>query len=383
MTSESANEHGEPSAIRRTWRSPLASVAAVFVASRLLLFAVISLSRLIMVRGELWHPGDLLSVLDQFDAELWYMNIARHGYWFSTTEPSPVPFFPMFPLLMKLVSFVFHDMRVAGFIVPHLCLLAAALMLFELARTDYGEAVALKAVVFLLFNPVSIFHSSAYSEATFLMFATGAMLAALKRRWFIAALLGMCLSATRNVGVLIAVPLLIEQLRERWEARRSLYGLLHPHLLLLGIVPLGLIAYMLFGYLEWGDPLAFLHASKIWGRSFTSPMQTFSTLANYRPLYRWLFLGTMITAIALLPIGLAAFRIRASYIAWCLLLTISYLCAATMEAWPRYLSIEFPLYIVLGAIAVRLRWSYEPLVGCSIGLFVLSAVLSANGYWFT
>jgi hypothetical protein len=60
-----------------------------------------------------------------------------------------------------------------------------------------------------------------------------------------------------------------------------------------------------------------------------------------------------------------------------------YLCAANMEAWPRYLSIEFPLYIVLAVAATRAKWLYEPLFACSSGLFVLSAVLSANGYWFT
>ena len=357
-------------------------VLAAFIASRLLLFAVIVLSRKIMVRGELWHPGGLLSVLEQFDGELWYMTIARDGYWFSTTEPSPVPFFPMFPILMKLVSFVFHDMRIAGFIVPHLCLLATALFLKALVERDYDSRTARAAVLFLLFNPVSLFHSSAYSESTFLMFATGSMLAALQGRWLLACLAGMCLSATRNVGVLIALPLAIEYARQAWSTKTQWSDLFHPRVLLLGLVPLGLAAYMFYGYMRWDDPLAFLHASKVWGRSFTSPAQTFTTLAHYRPLYKWLFLGTMGSALLLLVIG-AAMRVRVSYLAWSAALTAMYLCAATMEAWPRYLSIEFPLYIILALVATRARWTYEPLLACTTGLFVLSAILSANGYWFT
>ena len=358
-------------------------VFAAFVASRLLLFAVILLSRMIMVRGELWHPGGLLSVLEQFDGELWYMTIARDGYFFSTTEPSPVPFFPMFPMLMKLVSFVFHDMRIAGFIVPHVCLLATGLFLKSLVDIDYpDDRVGRAAVLFLMFNPVSIFHSSAYSESTFLMFATGSLLAARKGRWLIACLAGMCLAMTRNVGVVIALPLAIEYARQAWSTKTKLSDLFHPRALLLGLVPLGLAAYMFYGYLRWNDPLAFLHASVVWGRSFTSPAQTFSTLVHYRPLYQWLFLGTMGTALVLLVAG-AALRVRISYLAWCGVLTGSYLCAATMEAWPRYLSVEFPLYIVLAVIVTRLRWTAELLLGCTTGLFVLCAVLSANGYWFT
>jgi hypothetical protein len=357
-------------------------VLAAFVASRLLLFAVILLSRMIMVRGELWHPGGLLSVLEQFDGELWYMTIARDGYFYSTTEPSPVPFFPMFPILMKLVSFVFHDMRIAGFIVPHVCLLATALFLKALVELDYERPVARAAVVFLLFNPVSLFHSSAYSESTFLMFATGSLLAARKGHWLVAGLAGMCLAMTRNIGVLIALPLAIEYVRQAWSTKTKLSDVVHPRVLFLALVPLGLAAYMFYGYVRWDDPLAFLHASKVWGRSFTSPAQTFTTLVHYRPMYKWLFLGTMGTALALLVIG-AALRVRLSYLVWCAALTTMYLCAATMEAWPRYLSVEFPLYIILALIATRLRCTYEPLLACSTGLFVLSAVLSANGYWFT
>lgn len=357
-------------------------VLAAFVASRLLLFAVILLSRMIMVRGELWHPGGLLSVLEQFDGELWYMTIARDGYFFSTTEPSPVPFFPMFPILMKLVSFVFHDMRIAGFIVPHACLLTTALFLRSLVELDYDVRVARAAVVFLLFNPVSLFHSSAYSESTFLMFATGALLAARKGHWLLAGLSGMCLAMTRNVGVLIALPLAIEYGRQVWSTKSKPSDLFHPRVLFLALVPLGLAAYMFYGYVRWDDPFAFLHASKVWGRSFTSPAQTFTTLVHYRPLYKWLFLGTMGTALALLVLG-AALRVRLSYLAWCAALTAMYLCAATMEAWPRYLSVEFPLYIILALVATRVRWTYEPLLACTTALFVLSAVLSANGYWFT
>ena len=364
------------------WAYSARWVLAVFVASRLLLFAVILLSRMIMVRGELWHPGGLLSVLEQFDGELWYMTIARDGYFFSTTEPSPVPFFPMFPILMKLVSFVFHDMRIAAFIVAHACLLAAALFLKDLVELDYDSRVARAAVVFLLFNPVSLFHSSAYSESTFLMFATGALLAARKGHWLLAGLSGMCLAMTRNVGVLIALPLAIEYARQVWNTKTRLSDVFHPRVLFLALVPLGLAAYMFYGYVRWDDPLAFLHASKVWGRSFTSPAQTFTTLVHYRPLYKWLFLGTMGTALALLVIG-AAFRVRLSYLVWCAALTTVYLCSATMEAWPRYLSVEFPLYIILGLVATRARWTYEPLLACTTGLFVLSAVLSANGYWFT
>jgi hypothetical protein len=358
-------------------------VLIAFALSRVVLFTVIALSRLIFVRGELWQRGDLADMLRLFDGELWYITIARHGYFFSTVEQSPMPFFPFFPLLVWLTSFVFHDLRVGAFIVPHLSLLAAGLCLHALIKKDFADPrVARVAVTFLMFNPVTVFFSSAYTESTFIMLAMASFLAAINGRWLLARLIGMCLSATRNVGVLIALPLFLEYIRQTWMQRREFSDLLTPRVLLFGLVPLGLGAYILFSYLKFGEPLAFVEASKVWGRRFTSPAETFRTLDHYRHYYRWLFLGTMGMSIALLVVGVFV-RVRPVYLVWASLLTATYLCASNMEAWPRFLSVEFPLYIVLGVIVSRVRWSYEPLLACSVGLLVLNTILSASGFWFT
>lgn len=380
----------ERASVAVKWHAPLRPlvielrpVLIAFVVSRALVFAVILMSRLIMVRAASWHGGGLLSMLEQFDGELWYMSIARHGYFFSTTETSPTPFFPLFPILLRITSFVFHDLRVAAFIEPHACLLVAGILLHYLTKTDYADpSVSRAAVVFLMFSPSAIFFSSAYSESTFLLLATGSFLAAFKRHWLLACILGMCLSATRNVGVLIGVPLFVEYCRQQWTRRGRLSDLFHPRLLLLALVPLGLAAYMLFSYLQFGDALAFVHASKVWGRRFTSPTETITNLGNFAYIHRWVNLGTMLAALILLAAGVWL-QLRLSYLAWCVLLTVTYLCASSIEAWPRFLSIEFPLYIAMGLLTARLRWSYEPLIASSIALLVIGTVLSANGYWWT
>lgn len=59
------------------------------------------------------------------------------------------------------------------------------------------------------------------------------------------------------------------------------------------------------------------------------------------------------------------------------------LCGNSLEAIPRYLSILFPLFIVLGVVAVRFRWSYELIFASSTVLLTICTVLSANGYWMT
>jgi hypothetical protein len=338
---------------------------------------------MVMVRAAYWHPGGLLSVLTQWDGELWYIGIVRNGYTFSTNGPSSLPFFPFYPLLVKLVSFVFRDLRIAAILTSHACLIAAGFFLHALVRIDYKDPrVARAAVMFLMFSPVSFFFSNAYTESTFLMLATGSFLAARKGHWLVASLAGMCLAATRNVGLLITLPLFIEYVRQVWRPGVTARELFHPRVLLLALVPLGLGLYMLYGYLRFGDPLAFVHAAAIWGRKFTSPQVTLATVKNYNLFYGWLFLGTIGFSLLLWGVGLAL-KIRASYLVYMALLTSVYLCSGTLEAMPRYFSVEFPLFIVIGLIVARFERAYEPLLAASIALLTLCTVLSANGYWMT
>jgi hypothetical protein len=116
---------------------------------------------------------------------------------------------------------------------------------------------------------------------------------------------------------------------------------------LLALVPLGLGLYMLYGYLRFGDPLAFVQAAAIWGRKFTSPQVTLATVKNYNLFYGWLFLGTIGFSLLLWGVGLAL-KIRASYLVYMALLTSVYLCSGTLEAMPRYFSVEFPLSLSSG-----------------------------------
>lgn len=52
-------------------------VLLMLVVSRLIIFGVIALARLVFGPSATWHPGGVFSVLLQWDAELWYLGIAR------------------------------------------------------------------------------------------------------------------------------------------------------------------------------------------------------------------------------------------------------------------------------------------------------------------
>ena len=143
-----------------------------------------------------------------------------------------------------MVAFVVRDPQMASLIVSNGCLIAAALLLMRLLRLDYDELICRRAVTFLLFNPVSFFLSAAYPESTFLLLAVGALLAARRGQWLGAGICGALLSATRPPGLMIGVPLLVEHATQWWEQGEPRRRLLQSRLLWLGLIPLGIGAYL-------------------------------------------------------------------------------------------------------------------------------------------
>ena len=55
----------------------------------------------------------------------------------------------------------------------------------------------------------------------------------------------------------------------------------------------------------------------------------------------------------------------------------------TMASSPRFLSIIFPLFIVLGLITARFEGVYAWLLAASVAALTLCTILLANGYWMT
>ncbi len=53
----------------------------------------------------------------------YYLHIARHGYFDSRQTASTFAFFPFYPLLVRIVSFVFHDFRMPAVVTSSACLL--------------------------------------------------------------------------------------------------------------------------------------------------------------------------------------------------------------------------------------------------------------------
>lgn len=369
------------------WRDA-AWVLRLFAVSRLLLVALVVYSRQTITRGphvvvstQMEHGGTLLDIFTQWDGS-WYRIIAQHGYAPPMTEFATA-FFPVYPLLVRVAAFIVRDLQIASLLVSNGCLIASWLLLLRLLRLDYDDLICRRALIFLAFNPTAFFHSAAYSESTFLLLSVGALLTARRARWFFAGVCAGCLSATRAPGLLIGVPLLVEH-AVQWRARGAGWRqFFRPQLLWLALVPAGLAVFMFSMYLQRGDFFGPMHAQAAgWKKALTTPWQTFLWPDNFPPSHIPLYQAISGSAVILTGVGFFL-RVRATYLSYAVLALLFYLSWGSLEGLPRYVSVLFPIHLILALISTRWKWMYEPLLAFSIALLALCAILFANAYQMT
>jgi len=355
-----------------------------FLFSRLWILVVAGLSMLVINEGQ-FHVASrsALDWLNQWDTR-WYLSIIRQGYSYHPGMQSNVAFFPLYPMLVRVLSLGGAlDHRIAGYLVSLGALFIATVALWKLARLDLGdEAEADRCIQFLLFAPPGVFFSSIYPESLFLASLVGSLYFARTQRWLLAGLCGYAAGLTRTVSVLLAIPLVLEYLlqqRGRFDLRRAETWQV---LLCCSLPALGLLTYM--GYLGWvfGDPFASSNAQAVWARHLNWPWFPFFHLNHYDPFYRTWFVCFAIVAAALFILGLW-WRLRPSYLVLLFIFMLIYLSSNRLESLPRYMSVLFPFYFVLALIARKWPNLTTPLFVASGGLQALSVILFVNGYWFT
>src|SRR5918998_962630 len=254
----------------------LAFVLAVYAASRLLyLISGSLLARVVPTssfqRATLDVPSGSMNIWSHWDGEH-YVALATGGYLNPPDNVSPA-FFPLYPLLMRSFADLFggpiskEALSVWGPFLSLLFLPFALYFIYQIALDEFDERVAKCTVLTLSFFPTTFFLNAAYTESLFLALSAGALWAMRVRKdLLLACVLAGFASATRNVGVFLVFPLLYEWIKDvetyRW---RGIY---------LAMAPGGLLAYMGYLWVRFGDPLLFYSAQESWGREATGPLDT-------------------------------------------------------------------------------------------------------------
>ena len=231
-------------------------------------------------------------------------------------------------------------------------------MFVNILALDYKEQTVRRAVLFLVLFPTAFFLATIYTEGLFLFLSLGSLFAARKKRWFLAAFLGMLVAVTRLSGVLILIPLLIEywklevttpEKRVLSQYRSALWFLL---------VPVLLASYSFYNYVTWNDFLYFVHAHGQLGNSRAVSAVVFPLVTVVRYVRILLTVSPSLYEywVALLEFASLCFAVWALYQSWKQKIRTSYfwysvslvavpLLSGTLSGFPRYVLPIFPLFI--------------------------------------
>ena len=201
----------------------------------------------------------------------WYFDIASRGYYFNADGQSSIAFFPLFPMLMRAVAWLFggtdRAVWVAGIVVSCSAFALGLLAVHRLTQQLFGDReVARRAVLYLALFPFSLFFTRVYAESVFLLTSVLAVSRAYDGRWWRAGISGALATIARPNGILIGLPLALLALGGR-PAAGVLAGRVAPLLL----IPGALAGYCAYVYALSGDPLGWLSAQAHWGYSVGHP----------------------------------------------------------------------------------------------------------------
>ena len=314
-----------------------------------------------------------------------YMAIVLDGY-----QPIPdsvqqrINFWPFYPLLVRVVSWLVGDVCIAGFLVSNLALIGACVLLHRWVCRRFGADIATRTVLLLLSSPFAFYFSAMYTESVFLLAAAGAFYFSQRNRWLPASLFVAAAGATRLVGIILMVPVLLSYAEaHRWKIacfrRDALW-------LLLGAA--GLFGHMLLLHLYVGDATAFLSSQWVpgWGDHSTwfRLTKVLGELTDWNRLATGTFdvIATLNLAFAiatLLVCALSVRRIGAPAAAWALLTLL-----ISLRIWAssgRYALVLWPAYLALALMTEKRPNLFRAMV---FGFCLLQALLAswfAHGHW--
>lgn len=327
-----------------------------------------------------------------------YLTIAEKGYIGTGLIQA---FFPVYPFVTGILTFITHSALIAGLIVSNLSFFVAVILFFILVRQRFGLAIAKYSIFFLLLFPTSFFLGAMYSESLFLVWILVSFIFMDKKQWFWATIFAGLAAATRLVGVFMIPALiiaLIESEKTDWTPSSLLKIIRTKWLTISGffLALAGLGAYMLFLNGEFHDPFYFFHVQSEFGsgrqenlillpqviwRALKIIFTVQFGLAWLTYFQEFIFsVGTLII-LAVAWLQRKSLKIPNSWLAFSLLATLLPPLTGSFSSMPRYVLVAFPLYVILASWTSK-KPVLRGILFLSLGLFlVFNTIMFIQGHW--
>lgn len=379
----------------------LKQIVVPFVATRLALLAVGWLAVHLLASGLTLQKGNLvyhrpgpaaLEIWARWDAE-WYLLIAERGYGADDAfvglpvayqRGDDTGFFPLYPMLIRALSATGLPPLAAGVVVSNLALLLSLWLLRDLARRQFGDEVADRAVWILVAFPTSFFFSAVYAESVMLASLLGAVWMARAGKPLAAGGLGALCALSRPTGILVLLPLFFDLVRapQPDEPKVTLAQRLRP--LAAALLPpcLALLGYMLYCRDRFGSLAPFLLRQERWRGSTSGPWRAFVRYFEAPQIHgaHHSTIDLVCALLLVLSIPWLFRRLRASdaaYATAAILLPLG----STLWSFSRFAAAVYPVPLLLAIWTRTSERRFAAVLGLMLPLSGLFMALYAAWWW--
>ncbi|AFY53645.1 putative integral membrane protein [Rivularia sp. PCC 7116] len=190
---------------------------------------------------------------------IWYHRIVAVGYEFiNDGKQYSVAFFPLLPLLTRVIMHSGLPFQVAATLINNVAFLGALIIFYSWVNESHGKNVARWSTAVLAWCPYSLYGTVIYTEGLFLLFSIAALRAFDKKQHLSAAVWGILSTATRITGVMLIPAFLYVAWKQGRSLKAYVAGL---------AVGSGAFLFSLYCLIKFGDALAFVHVQKGWRES--------------------------------------------------------------------------------------------------------------------
>jgi hypothetical protein len=333
-------------------------------------------------KSDFSYPEKLVNAWVQWDAH-WYLDILDDGYDkdFPQVQPDDplchnkdgycqrdFAFFPVYPLTVFAVkSITGINADILGIAISNMFFVFAVIGLYLLVKEIYNPDLAKYSAIAMMVYPVGYVFSGMMSESIFIFLLIIGYYAAYKKHWIVAGVIGAILSATRIVGILIIFSYLLLYLEQNNFKIVKSVKFYYKVLIAIAMSFVGIVGYMIYLQYHLGEPLAFLMIQNYWEKSTANLNPLFAipfALIDYRVegsmLAHFYNFGFLVLATTLF-VWSSIKKILPMSLNIILLWFLIPMTSGTMLALSRYISVEFPIYILLGVICFRYP-KYAPII---------------------
>ena len=327
-----------------------------------------------------------------------YLNLARAGYIGTGLVQA---FFPVWPgLIAGFHRLTGIDILLTGLILSSFFGFGVILLLKIIWQTLLGPKLTNWSLAWWFIFPTSFFLTAIYTESLFLVLALGCYLAASKKNWWLAAGLAAIATGTRIVGIWLVPMLWLMALDGvNWQGAQLWAGLKKaaPVLLICSFGSLGLLSYMTYLWLNFHDPLYFLHQQSAFGAGRQASLVLWPQVAwrglhillTARP-FDWKYLTYTqeflfgISSLAILAWGWwqrSKTKLSLGLLVYSLGCIIMPTLTGTFSSLPRYILVAWPIWQILAVWSVSHPRIAKVGLAFSLILLIINTALFIQGYW--